>query len=113
MRIREVVFLAVMMQRDALVKKAADIRRLLKRRLDAWRSSQVDELLYEAERCSQQLPKPHHGKGGDEHTVRVFTRLMLRGQVRSAVRWMTERTTNGRYFRSLHHCRCIRQNSFG
>ena len=83
------------MQRDALVKKAADIHHLLKRRLDAWRSSQVDELLYEAERCSQQLPKPHHGKGGDEHTVRVFTRLMLRGQVQSAVCWMTERATNG------------------
>ena len=54
-QIREVDYLAVMMQRDALVKKAAYIRRLLKRCLDAWRSSQVDELVYEAERCSQQL----------------------------------------------------------
>ena len=82
---RLVVYLAVMMQRNALVRKAADICHLLKRRLDAWRSSQVDEL----------LPKPHHGKGGGEHTVRVFTRLVLRGQVQSAVRWMTERATNG------------------
>ena len=63
--------------------------------MDLWRESQVTELLCEAERCSQQLPKPREGKHGDDHTISVFTRLMLRGQVRSAVQWMTERLSSG------------------
>ena len=91
---RLVVFMSVLLQRDPLVKKGADVRRLLRRRMDLWRESQVTELLCEAERCSQQLPKPREGKQGDDHTIRVFTRLMLRGQVRSAVRWMTERLSS-------------------
>ena len=63
--------------------------------MEAWRSSQIDELLYEAERCSHQLPKPQLKKEGDEHIVGVFTQLMLRGRVQSAVRWMTERAGGG------------------
>ena len=91
---RLIVFTVVMLQRDAMVKKGSDVRRLLKRRMDAWRAGQIDEL-FEVERCAQQLPKPPKSKQNDEHTVRVFTRLMLRGQVRSAVRWMTERSSSG------------------
>ena len=92
---RVIVFTVVMLQRDAMVKKGTDVRRLLKRRMDAWRAGQIDELMFEAERCAQQLPKPPKNKQGDEHTVRIFTRLMLRGQVRSAVHWMTERASSG------------------
>ena len=92
---RLIVFTVVMLQRDAMVKKGTDVRRMLKRRMDAWRAGQIDELMFEAERCAQQLPKPPKSKQGDEHTVRIFTRLMLRGQVRSAVRWMTERASSG------------------
>lgn len=55
-------YLAVMLERDALVKKTADVHHQLKRHLDAWRSSQIEELLYEAKRCSQQLHKPYHGR---------------------------------------------------
>ena len=89
-----IVFLVVLLPRDALVK-GAHVRHLLKRRMQAWRSNQIDELLFDAERCSQQMPKPQRGNGDEEHTVRVFTRLMLRGQLRSAVRWMMERASSG------------------
>ena len=92
---RLIVFLVVLLQQDALVKKGAHVRHLLKRRMRAWRSNQIDELLFDAERCSQQMPKPQRGNGDEEHTVRVFTRLMLRGQLRSAVRWMMKRASSG------------------
>jgi len=49
-----------------------------------------DVALYEAERCAHQLHKPQQGKGDDEHIIRVFARLMLKGRVRAAVHWMTE-----------------------
>ena len=92
---RLIVFLVVMLQRDGLVKKGSDVRRLLKRRIDAWREDMFEELLHEAERCAHQLHKPQRGKADEEHTIRIFTRLMMRGRVRAAVRWMTERVSSG------------------
>ena len=77
-----------------MMKKGADVRRLLKRRMEAWRAGMIDELLYEAERCANQLKKPQQGNQDDKHTIRVFTRLMMQGRVRSAVRWMTERASS-------------------
>ena len=55
---RLIVFMVVLLQRDVMVKKGTDVRCLLKRRMDAWRAGQIDELMFEAERCAQQLPKP-------------------------------------------------------
>ena len=34
-------------------------------------------------------------KTDEKHTIEVFTRLMLRGQVNSVVRWMTGRASSG------------------
>ena len=53
-----IVFTVVMLQRDVMVKKGTDVRRLLKQHIDAWRAGQIDELMFEAERCAQKLPKP-------------------------------------------------------
>ena len=92
---RFIAFMAVMLQRGAMVKRGADVRRLVKRRMAAWRESRIDELIQDAERCAQQWPRPQQGKQDDEHMIRVFTRLMLRGQVRSAVHWMTNRASSG------------------
>ena len=41
-----------------------------------WRSNFADELVCEAERCSQQGFKSHHKKDTD-HSIRTFTKLML------------------------------------
>lgn len=57
----------------------------------AWRTNQIVELIYEAERCDHQLPKHQQGKQDGDHTIRVFTRSVLKGQIRSAVRWMKGR----------------------
>ena len=77
-----------------MVRKGTDIRRLISRRLQQWKDSIFDELVTDSERCARRLPcsKFRNEKG---HCVKVFTRLMLQGQVRSAVRFVTNRLNSG------------------
>ena len=89
---RVLVFSSVMLQRDRMVRKGADIRRLLDRRIKLWRQESYDLLLQEAARCNQALLRRRHSPIDEEATVRVFTKLMLRGKVKAAVRWATERS---------------------
>ena len=48
----------------------------------------------DAERCARQFTRPRK-KDDKDHTIAVFTRLMLRGQVRSTVRFITDRVSGG------------------
>ena len=48
---RVLVFSSVMLQRDRMVRKGADIRRLLDRRIGQWRDGHFDLLVQEADRC--------------------------------------------------------------
>ena len=88
---RVIVFSALMLQRDRMVKKTADIRRVLERRMSMWRREEFDLLLQEAIRCDKVLRSSHKRENDSSHVVRVFTRLMLKGKVRAAVRWVSEK----------------------
>ena len=94
---RLIVFMAVLLQRDNFVKKNSDIRRLLQRRLSLWKDSHFGELVAECVRCAGYKSKGRKSSKlqGDAHDCKVFTRLVLRGQMRSAVRWLTERCSSG------------------
>ena len=81
-----------MLQCDRMVRKGADVRRLLERCLVLWRQESYDLLLQEAVHCNQALLRGRHSPVDEEATVRVFTKLMLRGKVKAAVRWATERS---------------------
>ena len=48
---RFIVFLSTVLQRDSIVRKGADIKRLLSKRQDMWNNNQFDQLLSEFERC--------------------------------------------------------------
>ena len=85
-----IVFLIVLLQHNEMVRKGADIRRLLKRCMTAWREEKFEELLQEAVthvHCSlmKKWSKVGITEADEKHTIEVFTSLMLRGQVRSAV----------------------------
>jgi len=66
--------------------------------MNLWRDEQYDVLLQEAVRCDQSLHNSHQrpsSKDSHEHLIKVFTRLMLEGNVCAAVRWLTEHSGGG------------------
>ena len=94
---RVLVFRAVILQCDRSVHKGADIHRLLDCRLTLWKDESFDVLIQEAERCDRSLCNSYHSfsRYTDDHLVKVFTKLMLQGNVRAAVCWITERAGGG------------------
>ena len=94
---RVLVFSAIVLQRDRSVCKGSDIRRLLNRRLSLWRDGSFDVLLQEAECCDKALRNSYSSNTTrtTDHLVKVFTKLMLQGNIRAAVRWITERAGGG------------------
>ena len=89
------VFSSVMLQSDQMVRKGADIRRLLDRHIGQWHDGHFDLLVQEANRCDSGLKHSRRVNLTGDIVVRIFSRLMLQGKVRAAVRWATERTRQG------------------
>jgi len=57
-----------------------------------------DVLLQEAVHCDRSLRNSYRqpsSKDSHEHLIKVFTRLMLEGNVRAAVCWLTEHSGGG------------------
>ena len=95
---RVIVFCSVMLQQDRLVRRGCDIHRLLERRMNLWRDEQYDVLIQEAIRCDRSFCNSHRrplSGNSQEHLIKVFTRLMLEGNVRAVVRWLMERSGGG------------------
>jgi hypothetical protein len=91
-------FCALILQKDYQVKKAPDIRKIIKRRLNMWKDGLFETLLYEAERCDSYVKTHvarHPKKDTSEHETRMFTRLMLQGKVREAMRWISSNEKGG------------------
>ena len=55
---------------------------------------QRDKNISEAEQCNKKLPKSQF-KMTDEKAISIFTRLLLNGKIREAVRFITERQESG------------------
>ena len=85
---RVIVFSSVILQRDRSVRKGPDVRRVIGRRLDMWQDDKFDLLIQEAVRCDKSLVSKR--RITESHMSSVFTRLMLQGKVKSAVRWLSD-----------------------
>ena len=74
------MFCPVMLQRNHMVRVGSDVRQLLKRRMEMWKTNSFEALLCEAEQWAAQC-RSRQPRLSDDHVVRVFTRLMLHGRV--------------------------------
>ena len=86
---RLLVSSSVVLQRDCSIRKGLDIRRVIERRLSMWQEGAFDTLVHEAVQCNKCLSNQSLNHT-PSHIATVFTKLMLLGKVKAAVRWMSE-----------------------
>ena len=91
---RLMMFFLAILQRNHFVRVGSDVRQLLKRRIEMGKSNSFEALLSEAERCAASW-RNRQPRLSDDHVVRVFTCLMLRGRVCEAVCFVTDRAKGG------------------
>ena len=84
----------VLLQRDPMIKASKDIRTLIGRRNEDWKENKFDKLLAEAVRCGK---NKHINQDNldDKHVSKVFASIMMKGKVRSAMPWLSERASGG------------------
>ena len=94
---RVLCFSRLLLQREKMVTKTKDVRMLVERRLRSWINEEFDALMSEAIRCGKQRCHQHKKDVGsdEEHTIKIFSRLIIQGKLRAAVRWITERDKGG------------------
>ena len=85
------MFGRLILQKDKKIKKTADIKRLVLRRLDLWEQTRFEELIQEAEQCEKKLGKSFSKNITDESAHLVFSRLILQGKLRSYEIYYSER----------------------
>uniref|UniRef100_A0A1X7SXQ2 Reverse transcriptase domain-containing protein n=1 Tax=Amphimedon queenslandica TaxID=400682 RepID=A0A1X7SXQ2_AMPQE len=95
---RLVVFSSVILQRDKMIKSAKEVRRIIDRRLSMWSEEKFDLLVQEAVRCDRSFhlaQKRQSSNQSPDHIAKVFTRLMLLGKVKAAMRWFSGESRSG------------------
>ena len=77
-----------------MIKPSKDIRTLIGRRIEDWKENKFDKLLAEAVRYGKRK-QVNQDNLDDKQISKVFGSLMMKGKVRSAMRWLSERTKGG------------------
>jgi len=62
--------------------------------MQIWRNDSLEELIQEAELCERKFSS-NATNISEEQAVQVFSRLVLQGKIREAVRYITDRAENG------------------
>ena len=87
---RVLVMSRSLLQRDPMIKASKDIRTLIGRRIEGWKENKFDKLLAKAVRCGKKK-QINQNSLDDKHVSKVFASLRMKGKVRSAMRWLSER----------------------
>ena len=92
---RFIVFQSVILQRSGEVKKAKDIRRRIEMRMKEWKAGKYDILVQDTVRTSISLLSEIKKGMTEEQIGKRFTKMVLEGKIRQAVRFVTERGQGG------------------
>jgi hypothetical protein len=94
-----IIFQVTMLQRCKGVTQAADITRLLQRRIDMWRNKEYEALVQEAEKCNKELravARAKQGKSMDKDQIAsIFAKMVFEGKIREATRFIMDQVTGG------------------
>ena len=85
----------VTLQRARHVTAFQDIGRRIERRLDAWEAGRYKTLVEDTLRSSTHYITAVRREETAEHRAKTFHGLVLRGKLRTAARWITEREKGG------------------
>ena len=87
---RFIVFQPLTLQRARHVTESRDIRHRIENRLDAWEAGRYGMLVEDTLRSSTQYFTAVCREETAEHRAKTFHGLVLRGKLRTAMRWITE-----------------------
>ena len=90
-----IVFQTVILQRTRHVTASDAIRRRIAKRLKAWGEGKHVMLVSNTLRLCEEYLTAARGEETTEHRAQTYHSLVLRGKLRSAVRWITEWETGG------------------
>ena len=92
---RFIVFQTVILQRACHVTASHAITRRIEKRLDAWGAGKHAMIVSDTlSSCEEYLTSARREETA-EHRAQTYHSLVLRGKLRLAVRWITERETGG------------------
>ena len=83
----------LILQKPSKNSKTAEHKGHIHRRLEMWRQGKLLELVKEGQQIQARLKSRQKHEEG--HYRKVFVRLMLEGNVRSAMKWLTTKIGNG------------------
>ena len=92
---RPLVFCLAMLQKKPGITQSSDIQKCLKHRLEEWKSDKHKALVETTERLMLAAMKNSQGGTTQEELLKKYNQLMLLGNPRSAVRYLTDREGGG------------------
>ena len=92
---RFIIFHTVILQRARHLTDSSTIRRRIDRLLDAWEAGDFGMMAEDTARTCIQYLTTNMDEDSKEHRAKIFHRLVIRSNLCSAVRWITDREKGG------------------
>ena len=86
---------ALLLQRPHPRSRSTDLIACLKDRMERWKKGEIDSLIHECRSIQSRLKNLSRGPDKEGNTARAFARLMGTGNVKGALRLITEKTDTG------------------
>ena len=85
------VFPLVVLQRSLSITKSPDIKKRIAHRLALWKAGKYQLLVQETPKDLQNLQRIHRGNTTQAQRLQTYNRLLLQGELRRAIRFISDR----------------------